>query len=79
MEDTAFDPHFPKLFLVNTIGSTLGDMEGIQILRHRWLFGLGLCLLGMQMASVMQVACCTEVWTKCCGTDKAMLGCWPRE
>lgn len=49
MEDTAFDPHFPKLFLVDTIGSTLGDMEGIQILRHRWLFGLGLCLLGMQI------------------------------
>lgn len=23
------------------------------------------------MASVIQVACNTEVWTKCCGTDKA--------
>lgn len=34
MEDSASGPHFPKLFLVNTIGSTLGDMEGTQILRH---------------------------------------------
>lgn len=35
MEDTSSCPHFPKLFLDNTIGSTLGDMENnTQILRH---------------------------------------------